>query len=124
MRQQTGLVARRSRVMATLTGHVSHYTEEMAPSVQPAGSKACMRSPKGSKFGASVRLPMRRLPTCVVACCALFLANTINIAADLAGMGDAASMLFGLRPYLYVVLFGAGIAFAMVRCRYALIAAV
>ena len=39
-------------------------------------------------------------------------------------MGDAASMLFGLRPYLYVVLFGAGIAFAMVRCRYALIAAV
>jgi len=60
----------------------------------------------------------------VVACCALFLANTINIAADLAGMGDAASMLFGLRPYLYVVLFGAGIAFAMVRCRYALIAAV
>src|SRR3981189_2698115 len=28
MRQQTGLVARRSRVMATLTGHVSH--EEMA----------------------------------------------------------------------------------------------
>jgi Natural resistance-associated macrophage protein len=60
----------------------------------------------------------------VVACCALFLANTINIAADLAGMGDAASMLFGLRPYPYVVLFGAGIAFAMVRCRYALIAAV
>src|SRR3982074_3732660 len=30
MRQQIGLVARRSRVMATLTGHVSHYTEEMA----------------------------------------------------------------------------------------------
>jgi hypothetical protein len=29
------------------------------PSVQPAGSKACMRSPKGLKFGASVRLPMR-----------------------------------------------------------------
>ena len=34
----------------------------------------------------------------VVACCALFLANTINIAADLAGMGDAASMLFGRQP--------------------------
>ena len=60
----------------------------------------------------------------VVACCALFMANTINIAADLAGMADAASMLVGLRPTLYVVLFGAGIAFAMVRCRYALIAAV
>ena len=55
----------------------------------------------------------------VVACCALFMANTINIAADLAGMADAASMLVGLRPTLYVVLFGAGIAFAMVYCRYA-----
>ena len=44
----------------------------------------------------------------VVACCALFMANTINIAADLAGMADAASMLVGLRPTLYVVLFGAG----------------
>ena len=32
----------------------------------------------------------------VVACCALFMANTINIAADLAGMADAASMLVGL----------------------------
>ena len=60
----------------------------------------------------------------VVACCALFMANTINIAADLAGMADAASMLVGLWPTLYVVLFGAGIAFAMVRCRYAVIAAV
>ena len=60
----------------------------------------------------------------VVACCALFMANTINIAADLAGMADAASMLVGLRPTLYVVLFGAGIAVAMVRCRYAVIAAV
>ena len=33
-------------------------------------------------------------------------------------------MLVGLRPTLYVVLFGAGIAFAMVHCRYAVIAAV
>ena len=49
--------------MATLTGHVSHYTEEMAAErAARRVSKACMRSPKGSKFGASVRLPMRRLP--------------------------------------------------------------
>jgi NRAMP (natural resistance-associated macrophage protein)-like metal ion transporter len=60
----------------------------------------------------------------IVACAALFIANTINIAADLAGMADAASMLFGLPPPVYVVLFGAGIALAMVRCRYALIAAI
>jgi NRAMP (natural resistance-associated macrophage protein)-like metal ion transporter len=60
----------------------------------------------------------------IVACAALFIANTINIAADLAGMADAASMLFGLPPPVYAVLFGAGIALAMVRCRYALIAAI
>jgi Natural resistance-associated macrophage protein len=77
----------------------------------------------GKGLGEVLALKFPR-PVVVVACCALFVANTINIAADLAGMGDAASMLFGLSPHLYIVLFGAGIAFAMVRCRYALIAAV
>ena len=34
--------------MATLTGHVSHYTEEMAAErAARRVSKACMRSPKG-----------------------------------------------------------------------------
>src|SRR3979411_2439275 len=37
-------------------------------------------------------------------------ANTINIAADLAGMADAAEMLTGWNSHFFVVLFGVGIA--------------
>src|SRR6478672_7172313 len=49
---------------------------------------------------------------------ALLLANTINIAADLSGMADAAEMLTGVNSHWYVVLFGAGIAWATIRLRY------
>jgi NRAMP (natural resistance-associated macrophage protein)-like metal ion transporter len=55
---------------------------------------------------------------------ALLLANTINIASDLAGMGDAAHMLGGGPAKIYVVLFGVGICFATVRLRYHQIASV
>jgi NRAMP (natural resistance-associated macrophage protein)-like metal ion transporter len=53
-----------------------------------------------------------------VACIALLIANTINIAADLAGMADAARMLTGVRAGVFVVIFGVGIAWAVVRFRY------
>ncbi len=36
---------------------------------------------------------------------ALLVANTINIAADLAGMADAAEMLSGVKAYFFVVVF-------------------
>ena len=49
---------------------------------------------------------------------ALLIANTINIASDLAGMADAAEMLGGGPSHLYVVVFGAGICLATVRLRY------
>ncbi|HYK40824.1 MAG TPA: divalent metal cation transporter [Thermoanaerobaculia bacterium] len=55
---------------------------------------------------------------------ALLLANTINIAADLSGMADAAEMLTGLNSHYFVVLFGAGIAWATIRLRYHQIARV
>jgi NRAMP (natural resistance-associated macrophage protein)-like metal ion transporter len=54
---------------------------------------------------------------------AVFGANTINIAADLSGMADAAQMLFGLNSHYFVVLFGIGIAWATIRLRYHQIAA-
>jgi NRAMP (natural resistance-associated macrophage protein)-like metal ion transporter len=57
-------------------------------------------------------------------CGALFIANTINIAADLSGMADAGAMLSGLSAYFWIPLFGAGIAFAMVKCRYEVIATI
>ena len=55
---------------------------------------------------------------------ALFLANTLNVGADLAGMADAAEMLTGWDSHLFVVAFGAGIAWAIIRFRYHQIAAV
>jgi NRAMP (natural resistance-associated macrophage protein)-like metal ion transporter len=63
-------------------------------------------------------------PLLVAAASALLVANTINIAADLAGMADAAEMLTGANSHLFVVLFGVGIAMAIIRFRYHQIAAI
>ncbi|HEY3203265.1 MAG TPA: divalent metal cation transporter [Thermoanaerobaculia bacterium] len=48
----------------------------------------------------------------------LLIANTINIASDLAGMADAAEMLTGWNSHWFVVPFGVAIAWATVRLRY------
>jgi NRAMP (natural resistance-associated macrophage protein)-like metal ion transporter len=55
---------------------------------------------------------------------ALLIANTINIAADLSGMADAAEMLTGINSHYFVVLFGVGISWAIIRFRYYQIATV
>src|SRR5512140_1108684 len=49
---------------------------------------------------------------------ALLVANTINIAADLAGMADAAAMLSGIDAHWFVVIFALLILWATVRLRY------
>jgi Mn2+/Fe2+ NRAMP family transporter len=49
---------------------------------------------------------------------ALLAANTINIAADLAGMADAAEMLSGVNAHWFVVVFALMISWATVRLRY------
>ncbi len=53
---------------------------------------------------------------------ALLVANTINIAADLAGMADAAEMLSGVKPYWFVGVFAFLISWATVRLHYQQIA--
>ncbi|MGB7265394.1 MAG: divalent metal cation transporter [Terracidiphilus sp.] len=53
---------------------------------------------------------------------ALLIANTINIAADLAGMADAASMLSGINSVWYVVAFAILISWATIRLQYLQIA--
>jgi NRAMP (natural resistance-associated macrophage protein)-like metal ion transporter len=55
---------------------------------------------------------------------ALLVANTVNIAADLAGMADAASMLSGINSRWLVVVFALIIAWATVRLQYRQIASV
>lgn len=49
---------------------------------------------------------------------ALLAANPINIAADLAGMADAAAMLPGINSHWLVVVFAVLISWATVRLRY------
>ncbi len=53
---------------------------------------------------------------------ALLIANTINIAADLAGMADAAAMLSGINSRWFVVVFALLISWATVRLQYQQIA--
>jgi NRAMP (natural resistance-associated macrophage protein)-like metal ion transporter len=53
---------------------------------------------------------------------ALLIANTINIAADLAGMADAASMLSGFNSHWFVVAFALLISWATIRLQYQQIA--
>ena len=66
----------------------------------------------------------RRFPVWLVAgaSAALLVANTVNIAADLAGMADAAAMLSGWSPRPLVLLFGGGITWAIAELRYEQIA--
>lgn len=75
----------------------------------------------GEGLMAALRLRFAR-PVLAVACLALLIANTINIGADLSGMADAAELLSGLNSHYWVVIFGALIAWATVRLRYALVA--
>jgi NRAMP (natural resistance-associated macrophage protein)-like metal ion transporter len=53
---------------------------------------------------------------------ALLVANTINIAADLAGMADAAAMLSGVNSHWFVVIFALLISYATVKLKYQQIA--
>ena len=60
----------------------------------------------------------------IIAATALFIANSINVGADLSGMADAAEMLTAFNSHFYVLIFGFGIAWWTVRCRYHQIALV
>ncbi|HEY3114319.1 MAG TPA: divalent metal cation transporter [Gemmatimonadaceae bacterium] len=52
----------------------------------------------------------------------LMLANTINIGADLTGMGDAMELLTNVHSHLWVIGFGVFIAWATIRLRYIMLA--
>jgi NRAMP (natural resistance-associated macrophage protein)-like metal ion transporter len=57
-------------------------------------------------------------PVLVSISIALLAANTINVGSDQSGMADAAELLTGLSSHIYVVLFGVGINYAIIRFRY------
>jgi NRAMP (natural resistance-associated macrophage protein)-like metal ion transporter len=71
----------------------------------------------GRGLGGALREKIPRWILILVAC-ALFAANSINVGSDLAGMSDAAEMLTGFNSHWFVLLFGIGLAYWTVRCRY------
>lgn len=87
--------------------------------VQTMCARVGMVTGQGLMAAFRVRFPR---PVLAVACTALFLANVINIGADLAGMADAAELLTGVTSHIWVVAFAIVIAWATIRLRYTVIA--
>jgi NRAMP (natural resistance-associated macrophage protein)-like metal ion transporter len=75
----------------------------------------------GEGLAAALREKFPR-PVLAVAGAALFIANTINIGADLSGMADALSLLSHVSSHIWVVVAGIAIGWATVRLRYVSIA--
>ena len=85
---------------------IALVTWPLMAAVQMTCARVAMATGKG--LASALR---KKLPRSVVmaAAFALFIANTFNIAADLAGMADAAEMLSGINSHYFVILFGIGL---------------
>ena len=94
-------------------------TWPLMTAVQLMCSRVGMVTGRGIMGALRERLPRGVI---LVGAVALLAANTINIGADLSAMADAAELFTGLNSHLWVILFGAGIAWATVRLRYAVLA--
>jgi NRAMP (natural resistance-associated macrophage protein)-like metal ion transporter len=94
-------------------------TWPLMAAVQMMCARIGMVTGKGLAGNFSQRFPKWLLRVFVMA---LLAANTINIAADLAGMADAAEMLSGVNSRWFVVFFALLISWATVRLRYRQIA--
>jgi NRAMP (natural resistance-associated macrophage protein)-like metal ion transporter len=83
----------------------------------------CARIGKVTGQGLAANLKLRFPKWLLIAVViALLIANTINIAADLAGMADAASMLSGVNSHWFVIAFALIISWATIRLQYRQIA--
>ena len=91
------------------------FTWPLMATVQMMCARIGMVTGQGLAGALSRKFPK---PVLLIACSGLLIANTINIASDLAGMADAAEVLTGVNSHFYVVLFGAAITAAIIRFRY------
>ncbi|HEU4787129.1 MAG TPA: divalent metal cation transporter [Gemmatimonadaceae bacterium] len=94
-------------------------TWPLMAAVQSMCARIGMVTGRGLMAALEQRFPRRILAG---ACLALFLANTLNVGADLAAMADATELLTTVSSHLWVSVFGLGIAGATIRLRYATIA--
>lgn len=100
---------------------VALITWPMMAAVQMACAHLAMVTGEGLAAALSKKFPRFIM---IAICAALFLANTLNVGADLVAMADCAELLTGVSSHLFVVLFGLSIAVATVRLRYGQIASV
>jgi Mn2+/Fe2+ NRAMP family transporter len=77
----------------------------------------------GTGLASSLRKKMPHWVLVVVGL-SLFIANSINIGADLSGMADVVNLLSGIHPAFFVLLFGVAIIFATIWFKYNSIASI
>ena len=85
---------------------IALVTWPLMAAVQMTCARVAMATGKGLAGALRKKLPRSAV---MAAAFALFIANTFNIAADLAGMADAAEMLSGINSHYFVILFGIGL---------------
>ncbi len=90
-------------------------TWPLMASVQMACARIGMVTGEGLASAFEKKIPR---PVLLVFCFALFLANTLNVGADLSAMADSADMLTGVSSHFFVVIFGIVISVATVQLRY------
>lgn len=94
-------------------------TWPLMTAVQTMCARIAMVTGRGLMEALRKKLPR---PVLLFVAIALFAANTINVGADLSGMSDAAAILTSVHSRLWVVGFGAVIAFATIELRYVMLA--
>ncbi|MGZ3882222.1 MAG: Nramp family divalent metal transporter, partial [Flavisolibacter sp.] len=97
------------------------FTWPMMAAVQMMCARIGMVTGRGLGSALSIKLPK---PVIRIFCLLLFLANTINIAADLSGMADAMQLLTGIGSHFWVIAIGVVIGIAIIRFKYGQIASV
>ena len=90
-------------------------TWPLMATVQMQCARIGMVSGSGITAAFKARFPK---PLVFAAITALLLANTINVAADLSGMADAAEMLTNISSHIWVIVFAVSISIATIRLRY------
>jgi len=97
------------------------FTWPMMAAVQMMCARIGMVTGRGLGSALNIKLPK---PVIRVFCLLLFLANTINVAADLSGMADAMELLTGIGSHFWVVAIGVMIGIAIIRFKYGQISSV
>jgi NRAMP (natural resistance-associated macrophage protein)-like metal ion transporter len=90
-------------------------TWPLMASVQMACARIGMVTGQGLAAALSKKISR---PIVIAICLALFVANSLNVGADLLAMAECTEMLIGGSSHVYVIIFGIAIAWATIRLRY------